>query len=49
MVRFIKVSSDQIILIVKVNLNIVFLGVLIWMSWFIERDRVKFKFNWKLF
>ena len=41
-VRLIKVSSDQTISTVKANLNTVSSGV----SWFTERDRVKF--NWKL-
>lgn len=45
-VRLIKVSSDQTISPVKANLNTVSSGVLIWTSWFTERDRVKF--NWKL-
>ena len=45
-VRLIKVSSDQTISTVKANLNTVSSGVLIWTSWFTERDRVKF--NWKL-
>lgn len=47
-VRLIKVSSDQTISTVKANLNTVSSGVLIWTSWFTERDRVKLKFNWKL-
>lgn len=41
-VRLIKVSSDQTISTVKANLNTVSSGVLIWTSWFTERDRVKF-------
>lgn len=46
-VRLIKVSgSDSTFSQVKANLNTVTSGVLIWMSWVIERDGVKF--NWKL-
>lgn len=46
-VRLIKVSgSDRTFSTVKANLNTVTSGVLIWMSWIIERNGVRL--NWKL-